>query len=97
MTDLTDRLDKTRIDAGFSYTDMARWLGVPWATSYTWCTGQRAPATHSVPLIEERLGWLDDEIKKAKNLPLPLALRQYDRAATVDKLRAVYEQRRRRV
>lgn len=97
MSTLAKRMEKTRLTAGFNVSDLARWFGVPQSTAFTWCRGMRTPKPHSVPEIEKRLTWLDHECKKKRGkLPIPLALRQHERAAYVETLRASYEQRARR-
>lgn len=95
MTPLIQRLDSTRRQAGFSVADMRRWLGLPWETVYAWIKGINNPMDHSVAQIEERLGWLEEELGKSDYFPVPLSVRFRERPAYVQSRLTEYEDRAR--
>lgn len=90
---LIARIDQTRLNAGFSISDMSRWLGAPVGTVRTWCRGERYPKDHKRLQIEERLGWLSDILLGSHDLPIPLTCTQSQRISYIATLRARYEQR----
>lgn len=95
MSALTERIDKTRIAAGFTIRDISRFMNVPYPTARCWCRSEMEPQDYSIRLIEERLGWLDEALSIQK-LPVPLGARPSERKAIVEALRAHYESAKRR-
>jgi ribosome-binding protein aMBF1 (putative translation factor) len=90
MSSLTERIDSTRLAAGMSIQDVARFLNVPYPTARCWCRHETEPADHSIRLIEERLGWLDHALSQEK-LPVPLGHRPAERKKLIETLRSSYE------
>ena len=93
MTPLIQRMDAIRLAAGFSIADLRRWLGLPWETVYAWIKGTNNPMDHSVRQIEERLGWLEEELKASDYFPVPLSIRFRERPTYVQTKLASYEAR----
>lgn len=93
MTPLIQRMIDTQKRAGFSVADMRRWLGLPWETVYAWVRGKNNPMDHSIAQIEERLGWLEEDLTKHDFFPVPLTVRFRERPTYVQRRLAFYEQR----
>lgn len=92
MNALTERIDKTRIAAGFTIRDISRFMNVPYPTARCWCRQEMVPQDYSIKLIEERLGWLDHALSQ-EELPVPLGARPSDRKKLVETLRSNYERK----
>lgn len=94
MTPLVQRMVDIQKRAGFSVADMRRWLSVPWETVYAWTRGRNNPMDHSATQIEERLGWLEEELTQYDFFPIPLSIRFRERPGYVQRRLAIYEQRK---
>jgi hypothetical protein len=94
MSELTERIDRTRVAAGFSYTSMYQWMGAAYSSVYGWCKGLVEPEAYKVKQIVERLDWLDEALR-LNELPFPLSYRPKEKRAALAILRDRYERRSR--
>ncbi len=79
-------LDRLRRLAGFSYRDLAAWIGAPDGAVRTWCLGSK-PADHKRVQVDVAKRRLIQELASGTALPVPLWVKLKDRRAYVLKLR----------
>ncbi len=91
IASLTKRMVAAKHAAGFTLKDLAAWIdGVSWQAVSTWLNG-RQPKGYRYERVDKALTFLERELKKTRSaLPIPLNVKEGDRRAYVQQVRANY-------
>jgi nicotinic acid mononucleotide adenylyltransferase len=86
---LQQRLDRCMRTASLSPSDLAQWMDISYHSLRGYLKGV-VPHEPRRSQVDERLKWLERAIKDDSRFPVPIGVRQQDRATYIDQILAKY-------